>query len=724
MNTKLPLFCLALALAWQAEGALAATKPASPMARSFQQRQIDPSQPVLLEADEVHYDQQKAIVLASGNVEVTQGSRILRSQTLTYDQKSNVVTAKGKVSVLEPDGNVYFAHEVRLKQDMKQGVIHQFRARLSDNSLFAANEARRLDEHRIQMKQAVYSPCKLCANDPKDMPLWQIAADDVLYDDEAQRVKYRDAWVEFEGVPIFYTPYFSHPTPDADRKTGVLIPTYKVSSQLGGVFELPVYLNLMPEMDATLTPILTSREGPVIAGEFRHLTPWGQYEIKGSATNADRRDDFGNRIDGKHFRGYIEGNGRFNLDEHWDLGFDAKRASDQTYLLRYDFGEEDTLTSRVFLEGMKNRGYASLQALSFQSLRPNDDPGRTPVVAPLAEVSYETDPLWHGLRLYGMGDAMMLTQSVGSESQRLSLLTGARLPWVTEGGQIWEFGTQVRGDIYDVTDQPQTDGSLFNGTQQRAIPTAYASWRYPFMRYGEDANYLIEPVAQVVVSPNGRNSVEIPNKDSQYLEFGDSNLFRINRSPGLDQVEDGVRAAAGLRGAAYMGKHTVDALLGQAWQASKSDIYPLHGGLGDNFSDYVGHVGYNYGGFADLIYRWRVAQDQVELKRSEIAAFFSQDPYMFNINYIYLEDEPFILRRQEIMAAASYRFAEQWSVLASGRRDLSENGGWISTSGGLVFENECLTVSSVLSREYTRDRDIEPSTSFMVQVLLKNLNRK
>src|SRR5690606_24822535 len=117
----------------------------------------DTSQPVLLEADKFRYDTEKAIVTAEGHAEVMQGEYIVLADKITYDQNSGVVKAISNVAVSEPEGNVYFADEVELKNEVKTGVIHNFKARLVDDAVFAAREARKIDDSTTEMDYAVYS---------------------------------------------------------------------------------------------------------------------------------------------------------------------------------------------------------------------------------------------------------------------------------------------------------------------------------------------------------------------------------------------------------------------------------------------------------------------------------------------------------------------------------------------------------------------------------------
>jgi LPS-assembly protein len=148
-------------------------------------------EPILLEAPEINYDSHNGIVTASGGVEVSTGGRIMRADKITYNQNTRIVTAEGHVSITEPDGDVAFADNVELSDDLRDGVIQQLSIRLKDDSKLAAAEGRRTAGTVTELRNAVFSPCKVCKEDPD--PLWQIKAARILHDKAAQTISYEDA---------------------------------------------------------------------------------------------------------------------------------------------------------------------------------------------------------------------------------------------------------------------------------------------------------------------------------------------------------------------------------------------------------------------------------------------------------------------------------------------------------------------------------------------------
>lgn len=684
--------------------------------------------PVLLEADEFAYDTKNARVTAQGHAEVLQEDYIVLADRITYDQKTGIVKAIGNVVVAEPSGNVYFAEEAELENEVRTGVIHNFRARLADNSLFVAREARKIDDNVTEMDYAVYSACKVCEGDPDSDPMWQLKASKIRYDEEAQRIEYRNARMEVFGVPMLYTPYFSHASPDADRKSGLLIPSYELSGNLGATLQLPVYWNIAPQMDAVITPIYTSDEGPVLAGEFRHLMEKGYYELGGSITRPDRINSLGVRNGDQEWRGHFEGTGRFALSDYWSWGFDAKRASDDTYLRRYEFGYEDLLTSRAFVQGYKNRSFANVEAVGFQGLRAEDNSDVIPLIHPLVDLSHETAPGWNGSRFGVSGNMLALSRETGADKQRLSSTAYWRAPMVTDGGHVLEMRTQLRADVYQVANlgATTTGGAPdeYNGTTGRVVPELWFDWKYPLIRRFESSSLIIEPTVNVVIGANGLNSDTIPNDDSLALEFSDSNLFSHNHYPGYDLVEQGTRVNYGVRGQwDYDSGGRVLFLFGQNYHTDSSNLFPYSNNLGDEQSDYVGRVAWDYSNKLQLAYRFRLDSEDMELKRSEVESRLYLDPLRVSLNYVRVDSDPYLDDSEEIRGSTRLQINDQWAWTALGRRDLSDDGGMIRAGTGLEFRNECVTIGTSINRYYIRDRDVEPSTSVKLQVFLRNLNQ-
>lgn len=688
---------------------------------------VDTKSPVLLEASELYYDHATGVVIATGEVHITQNDTVVIADQLIYDQKQDRLFAQGNVSMLEPTGNVYFADAVELENQMKAGVINEFKARFSDDSLFAAAEARRIDENTIELKKAVYSPCKVCNDEGESvLPLWQIKAKEVTINNAEQEVVYHDAYFEAYGLPVIYTPYLSHPTPNADNQSGFLVPQYEHTNNLGSIVKVPYYYAIAPDKDATIIPIYTSLEGLVMAGEYRQKFDDGLLLTDGSITYPSDRDALGNKSTGRSIRGNINALGRFDVSERSQWGFDIHRVTDDTYLRRYNFSTEPLLTSTAYIEGFNflgggERSYGVARGLAFQGLTAEDDSGQIPTIFPLADISYQSPPGIYNSRILFDGNTMALYRDDGARSRRASARVGWKLPYISDSGQVIEFTTSLRSDVYSVEDVSLTNGTQFDGVTGRVVPEADISWRYPFINQWEDGSVLIEPVIAAAISPAGGNPETIPNEDSLVPEFTDSNLFAYNRYAGYDRIESGPRISYGLRGQAqFWGDRYLSWLFGQHYRLVEDRNFPFSNEIDSNFSDYVGSLGIDVMP-VHLAYRFRMDKDDFSPKRSEIDAAFDYDPIGLTAAYVLLSDDPILANQEQVVGSSNVRLSKYWSWQSAANRNLLTDE-WVSTSTGLTYGDECTNVSGIMGREFTRDRDIEPTTTFLLRIAFKNLN--
>ena len=689
---------------------------------------IEPEHPLQLLADSVTYDLERGVVVASGHVEIVHGERILLADEVRYDTKNDTVVASGNLSLLDPDGDVIFADRVELTNTLREGFVTSIRILMADESRLAANGARRGADGRIVMSKAVFSACSVCLEHPEEPPLWQIKAVRVIHDKRERRIEYEDAFVEFFGVPIAYTPYFSHPDPTVKRQSGFLAPSYGSSTQLGLKLETPYYFALRPDLDATFSPLFTTREGLVLRGEYRQRFETGRLEASGSITRGQRRDENNAEIGGREIRGHLATSGRFAIDPTWRWGFDAERTTDDTYLRRFDIDGADTLTSNIFVEGFRGGTYASVNTYAFQGLRDEDDPGNTPIIFPEIAYHFVGEPGSLGGRFTIDANALILERSDSTDSRRLSLGTGWHLPYIAPQGDIYELHASLRGDLYqadDVGDPFDPTLAPSDGFSGRLYPQLVLDWRYPLLQRDGALWMVIEPITSVVLSPYGGNPDDVPNEDSVSFEFDDTNVLRPNRFTGLDRVEGGPRLNYGFRFGLYDpdGGYAT-AMFGQSLRVKADTTFADKTGLEDRRSDFVGRLTWAPSTLLDLSNRFRLDRDTFSIRRNEIKLSAGPKLLRANVDYVSLAREltaDELTSREEINFRGRLQVTRYWAVDTNARRDLSGDGDTLDYGVGIMYEDECFIFSSRFERDFTADRDIQPSTSLSFKIRLKHL---
>jgi LPS-assembly protein len=687
---------------------------------------------VLFNADEVVYDDTFGLVTASGNVELAQGERIVLADRVTYNERTRVVTASGNVRLLEPSGDVVFAEYAELTDDLGQGFVDQIRVLMTDNARVAAAQGERTDDGRfLRLNRAVYSPCELCASDPTAPPLWQLKARRVVQDKQEQEVVYRDATLEMFGIPVLYTPYFSHPDPSVERQSGFLAPTFGLSSNIGTFLTVPYYWSISPDKDATFAPTFSTDDGLQLAGEWRQRFESGQILLNGSIVNADRKENSptGTIVREDEWRGHLFGNGRFDLDDTWRTGFDVQHTTDESYLRRYNISTEDILTSRLFLEGFRSRNYAVVNAYRFQDLRPGVAE-REPMVLPMAEASLLGEPgATFGGRWSLDAGIVGLLRDNEQDTRRFSTEAGWEREFVADAGFVTTVSGTVRADLYYTSDLERTDlpGSPnTDETRLRLFPQAQVTTRYPMVRQIGSVEQLLEPVVSLTLAPGVKDDPAIPNEDSTEVELLPTNLFRPNRFPGVDRLDPGSRITYGVNNALYgAGGGRAELFLGQSYRFGSEDNFPVGSGLEEDFSDYVASVRLSPNQYLDLRYNAQFDTDTLRPRVHDLTVSGGVPLLRLGGNYYYrdpLTEQAGVDKREYLTTFAASQLTPNWSVALSQSRDFEAAGdSLLTTAAVLTYADECFTFQLIGQRDYTTRADLESGDTIYFRLVFKNL---
>lgn len=681
---------------------------------------------ILLQADRATFDADTGIYTAEGNVEASYGNRKLTADMVSYDTRMNEVVASGNVVIIDASGTVLHASSIQLDGALETGLIETFGLLIGDNARLAGASARR-NKKTTEITRAIYSPCSVCKDERDGMPVWQIKALKVTHDRENQIISYRHAYLEVLGVPILYTPWFWHPDPTVERKSGFLVPRAGNSTDLGNFVEIPYFWALAPNYDVTITPVIITQEASVLKGEFRMRTKTGEFSFNGSVTNPERRDGTGNSVAGREIRNHLFGEGRFSPGPLWDWGFDVQISSDDTYLKRYEIHELDELRNRAFMRTRSDRNFAIAESYYFIGLRSTDDQGQTPVILPNIDFQYHLEEPFLGGHVSFEGNFLSLQRMEGADMERLSLQTRWQRPWISEGGQVFNMFGDLRGDLYHTRDKQLAPNPISTEDVEvsaRVLPTIGFEWRFPLARPTKRGFQVIEPIAQVVASPSGLNPPEISNEDSLSFEFDDTNLFKANKFPGLDRWEEGLRLNVGIKAALVgFGPGENSLTFGQTFRQDESRLFDEATGLDGKRSDYVGKFVLTPLKQFRMIHRFRLDKDDFSFRRNEIEVWTGSDNYWLEAGYLKLGaelSESGLEQREELTARTHLKIRGNWSFEAQGIRNLHDDE-MIRARASFVYRDECTDFEITARRRFTEDRDIEPTTSIYFRVRFKSL---
>jgi LPS-assembly protein len=213
---------------------------------------VPQDQKLLLASDELIYNNDTGIVVATGGVQIDYGSYKLVADRVEYDQNTGRMRAIGSVEMIEPTGNRIYADDLDVTDDFADGFVNALRIETPDNTRIAAESAERSGGVETTFNNGVYTACEVCEENPERAPLWQVKAQRVIQNGETKTIRtgagnLRAVW---HADRLFA--FLEVPDHDKKRKTGFLTPSYRSSDNLGYGVSVPFYVAISPHMDATV----------------------------------------------------------------------------------------------------------------------------------------------------------------------------------------------------------------------------------------------------------------------------------------------------------------------------------------------------------------------------------------------------------------------------------------------------------------------------------------
>ncbi len=665
-------------------------------------------QDTILLADQIEYLQDEKLLVATGNVQVIFGDMRLTAASITYDAAHDKVTAQGPIILTQGDGTRIFADMAELSADLSDGILQGARILLESRFQFAASEIIRDHGRFTTMYKTVGSSCQVCFDRP--VPIWQIRSSRVIHDNVEKTLNFHDARLEVFGLPVLYLPNLRTPDPSVRRATGLLVPKFLSAELFGTGVKLPYYIAINDHSDATITPFVTNTGAAILEGEYRAFMGSGSIYLNGVVAFSD-----GLLTDG--LRGFAVAKGQFGLRNGATAQFDLIATSDDSFMRQFNYSESDRLISTLGISRYSHTDYFELNSVAFQSLRDDEDNQTIPLVLPEFEYRRHIAPGFvSGSLNIGM-NAVGLTRLDGRDVYRLGFDADWRRNWIFPSGILLESFAQADVNLYRVL---HDTAFAKPGILGQFAPSVGLTMRWPLAKLDGGALHVLEPIAQIVYTADVQGNDQFPNEDSQQVEFDETNLFAINRFPGKDRVESGLRANLGLTYNRYDNDGwNVGLTLGQVISLNNDANFSAGSGLGTHYSDVLAAVTLELPPNFRMINRV-LFDTALNFKRAESQIWLDYEKYSLEASYLHLDADANAgapKPRDEFVFGGKWRFRPNWEISGDARYNLAEATP-IKSDGTLTFGNECIRVDLSVSRSFTTSANVPPATSFGLSINL------
>ncbi|WP_444997206.1 LPS-assembly protein LptD [Aliikangiella sp. IMCC44359] len=643
---------------------------------------------IKMEADSMPENSKKLTHL-KGNVSVRDEKSLLKAEEVVVEHLTETIKASGGVS-FESEEAFFSAQSLT-----KAGVDNQVHIDDAEFYLFSNHANGTADSITIDSKESLNLTQLSFSTCPINKPGWLLETDEMNINQQAGRGEAWHSVMRVGGVPVFYFPYINFPTDDR-RKSGLLSPRIKYSDRNGYDVAQPVYWNIAPQMDATITPRLIEKRGEQLWTEFRWLTQRAESSINLEWMNEDKLFLSDNKKD--RWLAQLKSETVFN--PHWKLDLDAQRVSDSDYFRDFSSGlggsNETRLSSQVALTYQDSIWQMKWFALTHQSLIGNESYRYLP--SWLATADYLSDS---GFRWQWTSDITRFEHknSEQVEGERMSLLPGVSFPM----RNLWGYLTPKLN--YQLSRYKQT--SLIESseiTTTRNVPIISLDSGIYLDRQlqigGKDYTHTLAPRLFYTYIPY-RNQDSINNFDTTQGDFGFSRLWQENRFTGVDRVGDTNQLSFALGNSLVdesSGNEIVRLSVGRIYYFADREVRlnPADEAETEQQSPWLTEVEYRLNSAFSLtgLIQWDEGSKQTQRAQTRIN-FEPKDNHIVNLTHRYRDvDGNF---NEEIDFSFAWPLNDKWRLLGRWYNDLQREQV-IERLVGVEYESCCWAIRLVAQK--------------------------
>ena len=677
-----------------------------------------------------------------GNVELFHDQFRLMSESIIYRIDQNSITLPEAITLREPG---FLLQGARAHFDLNSGQINFWDTQYVLHTQHIHGQAKKLKRKgdTTTISSGTYTSCS-----PSDWPIWRLRTQKMKLNASSGWGSAQNARLEVFRVPVLYFPYLHFPIDDR-RKTGLLFPTIS-SSDLGGIdTSLPLYLNLAPNYDATITPRYISRRGTLYQGEFRYMNDFGQGalslnslrgddQVIATQQSGDTSSETVQQLESNRVYASWSHSGRYG--QHWSSHAQAEYASDEEYF--HDFGNDFNTSNLTYLNRSASLLYReqfwqlSTTLKGFQTIdeditEENRPYMQLPVIAlsanyPLSkyiDFRLEAESAYYVREL----DAPLADNLEGN---RLRLVPELQATFSSAWGHIIP-----RVKVQQLSYSLESDAESENIT----VPLFSLDSSLFFERDFEwsNAHYrqTLDPRLFYLYAPT-KHQDHLPNFDSSELTFNYSQLFRDSRFSGGDRFADYNQLSLGLSSTVSSrdsGEELFSVALGQAFFLKDPHVSLLESNDTPERSPVSGYL------FLRPAEKWLLnasfswdADHNVHEENSFGASYLGDIGQLFNVEFRSREsrtDASYNQRDRSRQSKVSFAWPlnPRWKALGYWHYNIKdqinlEGDLSIETLVGIQYENCCVQVK-ILNHRYLQEQlnELTPKRQLRLQIQLKGL---
>ena len=648
------------------------------------------------------------ILYFSGQVELTQPTQSLLADELTLNNATEQTKASGHV-IFESPGYRLQTEFMTMSQKDQSAYFASSLFNLPEQHVRGtADEVIRFDSSLSRYNNIQYTTC-----DPGNST-WHLTADQLDINQDSGLGTAHHAIIYIQDLPVLYLPYLQFPIDDR-RMSGILTPTAGYSSNNGGSLSVPVYWNIAPNLDATITPAWYGDRGVQLNTENRYLFENHAGQVDLSYLDDDKENDR------RWFQKWLH---RSNLGSNVTADIAWREVSDDTFFddfksLGDSTDDVDNLDRHIKLNHSTELWQSSLLIQTFQTPDPKTQIASLPYrQLPNLTIKSRFKAFDNGIKFNTK------SQWVSFDHESNSKVVGDRthlLPYISwEQSDSWYFFKPKLE--YALSDYQLDNNSLGDDSIQRDIPILSLDTGLFFdreMNTGTNWTQTLEPRLYFLRTPYQDQS-NIPDFDSAVLSDTYMNLFKSNRFSGSDRIGDANQVTLGIGTRIFdndSGAELLYSRIGQIFYADDRRVQ-ISGNTPESFprSNIVTETTIHPN--ANLSISTKLVYEEITERASEktLSIYYRNSGFAANLEYFF--DETVL---EQAAVSIVYPINPRWTMLAKYSESLLFEEP-IENLFGVSYESCCWGIK-ILSSQTSNDTFTEKDDAIFFELTLKGLGQ-
>ena len=474
----------------------------------------------------------------TGGVTLLNQDRSIVADELSVNRSTSSVNANGDIH-FQNKGIDIFAETLNINQLKKSTALTSTSYQLNGSPGHGHAKEITIDGKGKTMS-FVDSSFTTCY-DP--VPDWQMRASEITISSDKKSLEAYNARFSLFDVPVFYLPYLTMPIGE-DRQSGLLYPKISTSNSSGLEVEIPYYVNIAENMDATITPRYMSERGTQLITEFRYLEGLQSGQIDIEYLNKDSKL---NNNDDSRYLARIQHIGTFS--ERFRAHVDYTTISDDNYLV--DLGSSQFNANDAYLYQIGELAYfadnwqTTIKMQDFELLGNHQLSYKT---LPQIEASRQQtfDDFGGIFDLYGEFSSFDSSDPTKPTAQRYHAEAGLLYPIVTPA---WFLNSELKVLQTNYNQKNMATNSLLDKNVSRTLPKVRLHGGVNFDRkialFNSEYNQTLEPQLQYLYIPE-KDQSNIGIYDTTTLQDDYNGLFRDRRFSGIDRIAQANQVSWGI----------------------------------------------------------------------------------------------------------------------------------------------------------------------------------